>query len=74
MKKNHGDYFCVSVAGYPEGHPDNIEEVDSFESLTASEQRRARVAPNAEGKTVVTAPRQSLRDRENSSLKEIISF
>ena len=25
IRQNHGDYFSVSVAGYPEGHPDNIE-------------------------------------------------
>ena len=38
------------------GHPDNIEEIPGgIDSLTASEKRRARVAPNAEGKTVVTA-------------------
>eukprot|EP00438_Fugacium_kawagutii_P002066 Skav212347 [mRNA] locus=scaffold1488:290119:293544:+ [translate_table: standard] len=58
--KNFGDYFCVSVAGYPEGtqlrHPDNIEEIPGgLDTLTASEKRRARVAPNADGKTVVTA-------------------
>lgn len=22
IKKNHGDYFCIGVAGYPEGHAD----------------------------------------------------
>lgn len=38
------------------GDPDNIEEIPGgIDSLTASEKRRARVAPNAEGKTVVTA-------------------
>lgn len=27
IRKNHGDYFGISVAGYPEGHPNRIKEV-----------------------------------------------
>ena len=22
IRETHGDYFCIGVAGYPEGHPD----------------------------------------------------
>ena len=48
------------ASGYPEGHPDNIEEVPSFDSLTASEKRRARIA-KADGKeaTRVVEPVES---------------
>lgn len=71
IRKNFGDYFCVSVAGYPEGHPDNIEEIPGgIDSLTASEKRRARVAPNAEGKTVVTVCRDANFHKEMVYLKE----
>lgn len=28
IRKMHGDYFGISVAGYPEGHPDRIKEVN----------------------------------------------
>ena len=34
IKKEHGDYFSVSVAGYPEGHPNNMTTVASLEELT----------------------------------------
>lgn len=26
IRQNYGDYFCLSVAGYPEGHPTKINE------------------------------------------------
>lgn len=29
IRKEYGDYFGISVAGYPEGHPDRIKEVSS---------------------------------------------
>lgn len=25
IRKNHGDYFCIGVAGYPEGHTDGVD-------------------------------------------------
>lgn len=30
IRKNHGDYFGISVAGYPEGHPNRIKEVGLY--------------------------------------------
>jgi methylenetetrahydrofolate reductase (NADPH) len=32
--------FCLSVAGYPEGHPSKISAYASYEDMTASEQAR----------------------------------
>lgn len=32
MRKEHGDYFGISVAGYPEGHPNRIKEVSGSET------------------------------------------
>ena len=28
IRKNHGDYFCIGVAGYPEGHSDESHPTD----------------------------------------------
>jgi adenosylhomocysteinase len=40
MRKNYGDYFCISVAGYPEGHPNRINKVEEGQELTAAEEGR----------------------------------
>ena len=42
IRQEHGSYFCLSVAGYPEGHPDAIVQVDPA-TLTESEKTRCRV-------------------------------
>lgn len=54
IREKHGDYFTVSVAGYPEGHPDVIEEVPGgLDVLSANEKRRARVVVDDQGKQTV---------------------
>lgn len=40
IQKEHEDFFHISVAGYPEGHPDAIEKVLDYESLSESEKKR----------------------------------
>jgi len=42
IRENFGDTFCVSVAGYPEGHPNAITEIkiDEQSKLTESERTR----------------------------------
>ncbi|CAE7286094.1 SHM4 [Symbiodinium sp. CCMP2592] len=71
IRQNHGDYFSVSVAGYPEGHPDNIEVVEGgVAALTASEKRRARIVTDAQGKEVVTVCRDANFHKEMVYLKE----
>eukprot|EP01062_Namystynia_karyoxenos_P018579 TRINITY_DN16936_c1_g1_i1.p1 TRINITY_DN16936_c1_g1~~TRINITY_DN16936_c1_g1_i1.p1 ORF type:complete len:364 (+),score=153.60 TRINITY_DN16936_c1_g1_i1:100-1191(+) len=30
IRKETGDHFCLSVAGYPEGHPDRIADYDEY--------------------------------------------
>ena len=37
MRAEHGDFFCISVAGYPEGHPEVIKKVAEGQVLTDSE-------------------------------------
>lgn len=41
IRANHGEHFCVSVSGYPEGHPSVIKAVAPGETLSASEAARA---------------------------------
>jgi methylenetetrahydrofolate reductase (NADPH) len=40
IRAHYGDYFCVSVSGYPEGHPNVIKKVEAGEALSASEASR----------------------------------
>lgn len=47
IRANYGDYFCISVAGYPEGHPNVINAVEDESALTESEQTR--VVRNEDG-------------------------
>merc|ERR1719162_1098724 len=71
MKKNHGDYFSISVACYPEGHPDNIEIVEGgVKALTPSEKRRARISTDEAGKEVVMVCREENWKKEMVYLKE----
>lgn len=54
IRDNYGDYFNISVAGYPEGHPDQIKEVEGgLAALTPSERRRCKITTDADGKEVV---------------------
>jgi len=52
IRKHFGTSFCVSVAGYPEGHPNAISEIQSNEiaNLSTAEKKRCSVF---EGKTYV---------------------
>ena len=40
MRDKYGDYFCITVAGYPEGHPDLFKEVDDENLLSDTEKER----------------------------------
>lgn len=40
IREAHGDHFCLSVAGYPEGHPTVIKKVEEGQTLSASESKR----------------------------------
>jgi methylenetetrahydrofolate reductase (NADPH) len=50
IRREHGDYFHIAVAGYPEGHPDKILlESRSFDELSDAEKRRCSWHVNEEG-------------------------
>ncbi|CAN0314060.1 unnamed protein product, partial [Hapterophycus canaliculatus] len=70
MRKNHGDYFGISVAGYPEGHPNNIKEVGWVESLSEAEKARCKVDEDADGKEVVTVCSDADFEIEMAYIKE----
>lgn len=71
MRKNYGDYFSISVAGYPEGHPDAITKVEGGRGeLTPTEARRARIVQDADGKETVWVCRDEAYKKEMIYLKE----
>lgn len=45
-RKEYGDYFCIAVAGYPEGHPNTIHKVEDEAALTETEKGRAVSMPD----------------------------
>ena len=49
IRAAHGDFFCISVAGYPEGHPSVITKVDPADVPTLSEGERLRLAARPDG-------------------------
>ena len=60
IRKETGDFFSIAIAGYPQGHPDAMEEVlGGVSALTESEKRRARVVVGADGKELVTVCRDA---------------
>lgn len=40
IRENFGDDFGISVAGYPEGHPNAISKIENDQTLTPAEQNR----------------------------------
>ncbi len=51
MRKQYGDYFFITVAGYPEGHPNAITRVDpatGVAGLSASERKRLVTRPDGD--------------------------
>jgi methylenetetrahydrofolate reductase (NADPH) len=70
MREWHGDYHSISVAAYPEGHPDAIDEIpEGFESLTESEKRRCRRVVGEDGKEKVFVCRDAKFTQELDYLK-----
>merc|ERR1712048_240458 len=70
MREWHADYFTISVAGYPEGHPDAIEVVEGgMEALTEAEKRRCRVSTDESGKEIVSVCRDESFKKEMEYMK-----
>jgi len=51
IRETHGDYFSISVSGYPEGHPNAIRLVEDESKLTETE--KARLIRDRKGQAMV---------------------
>lgn len=78
ITKHHGNWFSVAVAGYPEGHPDNITVVEGADVdaavavLSESEKTRYSVSTDAAGNKVVMVCRDDKYKIEMDYLKKKI--
>merc|ERR1719253_1525128 len=77
ITKHHGDWFSIAVAGYPEGHPDNIDTIDgdvdaAVASLSEAEKRRYSVSTDETGKQVVMVCKEAKYKIEMDYLKKKI--
>jgi len=75
ITKHHGDWFSIAVAGYPEGHPDNIDTVEgevdaALASLSEAEKKRCAISTDEAGKKVVTVCRDAKYKIEMEYLKK----
>jgi methylenetetrahydrofolate reductase (NADPH) len=78
ITKHHGNWFSVAVAGYPEGHPDNIDIVEGADvdaavaSLSEAEKKRYSISTDETGKKIVQVCRDAKYKIEMKYLKEKI--
>mmetsp|Transcript_73791 Transcript_73791/g.163114 ORF Transcript_73791/g.163114 Transcript_73791/m.163114 type:complete len:815 (-) Transcript_73791:303-2747(-) len=71
IREKHGDYFSISVAGYPEGHPDAIEVVEGgLAALSEAEKKRCSVTKGDDGKEIVQVCRDASYKKEMDYLKQ----
>lgn len=70
IRAEHGDYFCLSVAGYPEGHPTRMTVVKDIGELTDSERARCAVLSDESGEDVITVCKDEDFEKELDYLKE----
>lgn len=70
IRAEHGDYFCLSVAGYPEGHPNSMTTVNDTTTLTPSELGRCARTINDDGVEEITVCRDADFEKEMIYLKE----
>lgn len=69
IKREYGDYFCVSCAGYPEGHPDSMVQITNSEELSRDELTRCNFGVNDAGEQVFYACRDDNFENEMNYLK-----
>jgi methylenetetrahydrofolate reductase (NADPH) len=70
IRAEHGDYFCLSIAGYPEGHPNRMTVVKDMAELTESERGRCAVLTNEKGEEEITVCTDADFEKELDYLKE----
>lgn len=70
IRAEHGDHFCLSVAGYPEGHPNRMTVVKDMAELTDTERARCAVLPGENGENEITVCKDEDYEKELDYLKE----
>lgn len=70
IRQEHGDYFCLSVAGYPEGHPNRMSVVSDISELSETEKARCAILSNDAGEDVITVCKDDDFEKELDYLKE----
>jgi methylenetetrahydrofolate reductase (NADPH) len=69
IRSEHGEHFCLSVAGYPEGHPNRMSVVKDLSELTDSERARCAILPNENGEDEITVCKDADYEKELDYLK-----
>eukprot|EP01041_Mallomonas_annulata_P004636 gene4636-9204_t len=71
IRQKYDDYFCISVAGYPEGHPSSFKEVEGgIESLTETELQRYCIDTKEDGTQRILVCKDEDYEVELNYLKE----
>jgi methylenetetrahydrofolate reductase (NADPH) len=71
IKSKYDDTFCISVAGYPEGHPTKMSEVADESELSETERRRCSIdIDDATGKKTILVCRDADFEGELEYLKQ----
>lgn len=69
-REKYGDFFCLSVAGYPEGHPNKFSVVETgIESLSVTEKQRCCVQKQDDGSEVLLVCKDEDFEAELNYLK-----
>ncbi len=74
IRSKYDDYFSITVAGYPEGHPTAMTVYDgAISDLSAAEQNRYSVDVQEDGSKVVNVCRDSAFTTEMAYLKSKVA-
>ena len=73
IRSKHGDYFHLSVAGYPEGHPVKMKQVkeEDVENLTESEKARLSIDVDGDTKSIYVCHDEDFEDEINYLKKKV---
>eukprot|EP00968_Pinguiococcus_pyrenoidosus_P000397 scaffold28_cov312-Pinguiococcus_pyrenoidosus.AAC.8 len=69
IRKEHGDFFNITVAGYPEGHPNALSSVEDDEVLSEAEERRVASVVGPDGERTRWVCRDDAYAKEMAYLK-----
>ena len=70
IRSAHGDYFCIGCAGYPEGHPTKMTQVDDLDALSNDEKTRCSIEYKEDGTKVILVCKDADYECELEYLKQ----